>query len=69
MAAASTPPGASRPPRIPTTPHEIREVAVRSHRDPRTVLAAYRGDATSLAAAAVADAAIALGYAPPPPRR
>ncbi len=64
MAAASTT-GTSRPPR---TAHEIRAVAVHAHRDPRTVVAAYAGTATPIAAAAVADAARELGYAPPPER-
>lgn len=57
---------AATPARPPATAHEIRAVAVASHRDPRTVHAAYQGRATPVAAAAVADAAVRLGFAPPP---
>jgi DNA-binding LacI/PurR family transcriptional regulator len=70
MAAASTPPQVTPTPRPPRTAHEIRSVAVRAHRDPRTVAAAYDPAArvTDVARAAVAAAASDLGYAPPPER-
>jgi hypothetical protein len=57
-------------PRPPRSPHEIRRVAVEAHRDPRTVEAAYTpGSAvTDLAHASITDAAIRIGFAPPPPR-
>lgn len=61
MAAASTHPT----PRRPSSPHEIRAIAVAAHRDPRTVVAAYEGRATPIATSAVADAAVRLGYAAP----
>ena len=41
--------------------HEIRSLSVRSHRDPRTVVAVIEGRATSLATAAVMAAAGDLG--------
>jgi hypothetical protein len=67
MAAASTPPSTSNP-RPPRTPHEIRAVAVKACRDPRTVAAVYdpHRPATDPAIAAVTIAARELGFAPPP---
>lgn len=56
-------------PRVPQSAHEFRAIAVRAHRDPRTVTAAYRGNATPLATSGIAEAAISLGYAPPPSAR
>jgi len=52
----------------PRTPHDLRQLAVVAHRDPRTVAAAYRGDASDIVTAAVTAAATRLGFAPPPRR-
>lgn len=47
-------------------PHDIRAIAVASFRDPRTVRRVYSGlPVAAVSRAAVADAAVRLGYPPP----
>lgn len=53
-------------PKPPTTAHEIRSVAVLAGRDPRTVVMAYQGRGKDMPTADIADAAVSLGFAPPP---
>lgn len=52
------------PPRL--TSHQLRQIAVRIHRDPRSVQNAYAGRAKGIVYADVAEAAQALGLPLPP---
>lgn len=56
--------------RLPTTPHDVRAIAVEAGRDPRVVQSAYEAQRVSAnARAAIANAAARLGFAPPPEAR